>query len=461
MALQMAQSNASVRRTLLKIRQEDPLPSAYDARVIWQTIYSPGILRDLASQPHFWVIDALDECVDHDVLFSILSKLRHQSQIRIFMTSRPTPGLEHAFHPIMDSVLVKEMNAEDSSQDIQHYFEANRWRLPVKTKIAQQDLISRLVRQADGCFLWARLILEELKEAYSEGDIAAILQEVPSGMDSLYKLLLESMATDNRHMELTKAILTWSVCSFWPLCVGELEEALLLDIGETIIDLKSTISRLCGSLILVDVSDKVQLVHSTAADFLLKAKPDTSFAVCQEKGHTRLARTCLKYLTGQQLSRPAFRGRENNQGRGSKSVFARYACISFSGHLLRSDRRGPQPDPATLVHRFLKDNVLTWIEIIARDLNLSPLTNTAADLKRYHHLRLKDGSSEAGTEDQLINTWATDLTRLVARFGINLLSCPTAIHFLIPPLCPAMSGVFKNFGTTPQGITLTGLSAKA
>jgi WD40 repeat protein len=51
----------------------------------------------------------------------------------------------------------------------------------------------------------------------------------------------------------------------------------------------------------------------------------------------------------------------------------------------------------------------------------------------------------------------TDLTRLVAKFGVALITVPSAIHFLIPPLCPTTSAIFKQSGSSPDGLVLNGV----
>lgn len=56
--------------------------------------------------------------------------------------------------------------------------------------------------------------------------------------------------------------------------------------------------------------------------------------------------------------------------------------------------------------------------------------------------------------------WATDLVRLVAKFGNNLLNSPLSIYFLILPFCPPQSIIHQQFGRSPNGLNVMGLSSK-
>jgi len=109
------------------------------------------------------------------------------------------------------------------------------------------------------------------------------------------------------------------------------------------------------------------------------------------------------------------------------------------------------------LERFLRTNVLTWIEHILRKGSLYYLTRTAKNLKGYLERRAKD-LSPLGTQVRTVEEWATDLIRLVAKFGATMLSEPTSIYFLIPPLCPTDSAIYKYSAKSPDGLVLTGVT---
>lgn len=54
---------------------------------------------------------------------------------------------------------------------------------------------------------------------------------------------------------------------------------------------------------------------------------------------------------------------------------------------------------------------------------------------------------------QLVDAWATDIIRVGARFGDQLLACPSSIHSLVPPLCPPDSVVSRTYHTDVQSLS--------
>jgi WD40 repeat protein len=110
-----------------------------------------------------------------------------------------------------------------------------------------------------------------------------------------------------------------------------------------------------------------------------------------------------------------------------------------------------------ILDRFLRTNVLTWIEHIARKGSLYYLTRTAKNLKGYLERRAKY-MSPLGAQVRTVEAWATDLIRLVAKFGATMLSDPTSIYFLIPPLCPTDSAIYRQSAKSPDGLVLTGIT---
>lgn len=110
--------------------------------------------------------------------------------------------------------------------------------------------------------------------------------------------------------------------------------------------------------------------------------------------------------------------------------------------------------------RFLRTNVLSWIEYIVQKGSLYYLTRTAKNLKGYLERRAKY-LSPLGSEVKIVDEWATDLIRLVAKFGTTMLNKPSSIYYLIPPLCPTGSAIYKHAGKSPDGLILSGITNSA
>jgi len=205
----------------------------------------------------------------------------------------------------------------------------------------------------------------------------------------------------------------------------------------------------------VDKNSRVQIVHETARKFLLKATLDSEFRVLISTGNLQLGLTCLAYLASDEMRYPSKR-------RGVASVpsklpknenaLASYACFSFSDHLVLSTSSS---DPLfQALTKFLRTNILVWIERMAYGDNLDCLIRTAKHFKAYQASRAKH---VAPLQDE-ISAWAVDLPRIATEFGRNLSEHPTSIHELVPPLCPRSSAIYRQFGTANTSIQLRGLS---
>ena len=450
----MARGNAKIRESLTELAQEDSALNKDDSRAIWQKIYVGCIFRAELPQPHFWVIDALDECSDFEGLITFLAKIDPEFPLRIFLTSRPEREIHDLFRPMIEKkhLLRETISTAASSADIKQFFEAKQSQLP------RRRLIDELVERSAGSFLWATLILKGLPQADTEEDIQHIMSEVPKGMDQLYDQILRNISRRN-DSTITKAILTWTVCSTRPLSVGELKDALDFDIGRQILDMKRTIAKHCGHLVDVDRSEKVQVVHATARHFLLNSANSRTLAIQEPIGNSQLARTCLSYLVSKELKPPEFATRQYSSSRNrNRSCFLEYACTAFSDHLVGSDTEASTVDGLSeLLSLFLKTNVLSWIEFVSRSGDLSHLINAAKHFKLYPDLCKSQDTTLALSCHQALHSWATDLVHLVARLGKNMLNHPEAIYFLIPSICPSQSSIFKQFGTNPSGFSVKGL----
>jgi hypothetical protein len=127
-----------------------------------------------------------------------------------------------------------------------------------------------------------------------------------------------------------------------------------------------------------------------------------------------------------------------------------YAASSWFMHLCLSDAKSPHVLPIVL--RFLQAPcVLTWIQTVAKMGKLRLLVMASQYLNIFA-AKLKEPEQHALpvereiTEREVIKSWATDLVKIVGKFGHNLGTLPQAIYKLIPPFCPHDSITYKQFG---------------
>ena len=398
------------------------------------------------------MIDALDECVKYAEFFTLLSKVETSFPLRILVTSRTMPEIQSHFLRFGKNVVCKEIDLQDSMRDIEAYIQNRIEALPLDSSHQRQELANKILAKSDGCFLWVHLVLHELSCVYTDKSVWTALDEIPEGMVPFYQRMIETMSRNTRDMDIAKAILIWTVYSVRPLRASELQQALSLDIGANVLSIKKTIEGLCGQLVYVDKKDIVQIVHPTAREFLI-GDTTSEFAIPKQKGHERLALSCLRYLNSEEMKPPRNR-RFLNAPKREFSVFRDYACTAFSEHVFSAFSEADTV--LTALDLLLRANVLSWIEHVAQKDTLYYITRTAKNLGGYLGRRAKY-LSPLGSEVERVDAWATDLTRLVAKFGIALITVPSAIYFLIPPLCPTSSAIFKQFGRSPDGLVLDGV----
>ena len=156
---------------------------------------------------------------------------------------------------------------------------------------------------------------------------------------------------------------------------------------------------------------------------------DSEFAIRSPDTHKELVNTCLQYLVGEEMKAPRSRKVtiSPDQRISKRSPFAAYACHSFSDHLRRADTASDEY--MELLDKFLQVNVLSWIEAIAIKGSLDPLIQTAKNFQGFLESRAKY-RGPIGKQVQRVDNWSTDLARIAAKFGRNLLDSPTTIYWL-------------------------------
>jgi len=456
MAYQMACANDQVRHMLLEMQKDDIKFDKDNERTIWRKLFMSGIFQQKLPQ-NYWVIDALDECVNSSSLFDLmLAKLDGLLPLRILIISRETSELEKSFMTLGTYQFQSErITTADTLPDIRLLVQGKANSLVVEDDNNRAALVEKILTRSKGSFLWTVLVLNELSNCYSEEETNQVLEDVPRGMEPLYQRTLEIMTQATRGKKVTYAILTWTACAVRPLTTDELDGALKLEVKAILPQVEEAVMALCGQLVTVDKFDKVQMVHETAREFLLKEDLESELAINKTDAHTRIAKTCLMYLTEDEMKPPrSGRHVSTTASARKRACFALYACEAFSYHLSKANPRSK--DLLFLVNKFLESNVLSWIEVIARTHNLIPLISTAKNLQTYLNART-NVLSPIIKETQTIRGWTTDLIHIVAKFGDALISSPSAIYSLVIPFCPTKSAVY-NIAKTGRRLSVVGNS---
>ncbi|KAK7959701.1 uncharacterized protein PG986_004555 [Apiospora aurea] len=452
-AYQMAKSNTAVRERIMQMRNDGSTFDLDDDRTIWTKLFKRGIFQARIYTPQYWVIDALDECTKYQEFLTLLRSEKPAFPLRIFLTSRTLPDMARIHRPLQASMSLWSLRipTESSMHDIECYIRSRTESLPLDNGSDRIELARKILVRSNASFLWVRLVLDELEKVYSSASILNILEGIPEGMLPYYQRTASSTAENKREKHIAKALLLWVVTSFRRLTIAELCQALRLDIKEELLSAKTAIEGLCGQLVSVDKdTDMVDLVHPTVREFL-HSDAAGEFQVSKSLAHKRLASTCLKLLSGRELQPP--RGRRGSaQGRTAEPPLLDYA-LQFSEHIYGASS---ETDELLLsLDLFLRTNVLSWVERLALRGDLHCLVRTSRNLKAYLD-RTAKYHSPLSAQVRSVDSWTMDLTLLVSKFGTALLHNPASIFFLVPPLCPTESAVYRQFGKRADGLALVG-----
>lgn len=204
-------------------------------------------------------------------------------------------------------------------------------------------------------FLLAQLHADSLAKKQSRRDIRVALQNLPNELKGTYdEVMCRINNQDIEDAGLAKRVLSWLSCALIPLRVVELQHALAItenDLSideEAFIDEELLVSVCCGMVIVDPGSDIIQLVHTTAQEYL-----DLTRQEHIPDAHTIIARSCLLYLSSDTIIDQVPENYEEQELRLQTFPFINYSSRCWGIHLqISSDQECEE-----LAFNMLKDDV--------------------------------------------------------------------------------------------------------
>lgn len=266
----------------------------------------------------YLIVDGLDECIDDVTDF--LQCCRSLSQEwSVLIISRDVPSIRkglkdgkfvHKTFTTQDNEMDiysflrhKAVSTQDTEEDINRFIN-HRTELLTMTKswqALQETIAGVLSANAEGMFLWVRLVLDFLLEpATLESDVEDALEDMPADLNGFYDKILEKMKANPSRWKIAKKALRWIVHGFRPLTVDELHTAISFETNDQkpIKDFEEILRGSCGLLLRIDdMSKKVTMIHATVKEYLLEASDMLNTQPGGvESAHAETAVICLKYL---------------------------------------------------------------------------------------------------------------------------------------------------------------------
>lgn len=260
-----------------------------------------------SSTPLSLIIDGLDELEDPENAIKPLLELASRTdKTRIAFFSREMPEIQR----LLSSAPRIRISQNDTQTDIKTYVRGSSDFVPLESHAAREQIIEEICFKADGMFLWARIVLEDIAKTTNLATLREVLHCCPSGLQPVYSHFLNRLTSQGPHRsKLARDILQWVCCTARPLTIDELETALATRVQTGRVPdseraFRSSILNICGPFIVFSAKDNlVQPVHHSFREFLLSSAANGSLGddarillINEKHTHAQLASRCLRYL---------------------------------------------------------------------------------------------------------------------------------------------------------------------
>ena len=366
----------SILRTFTPLRNRHCEISECSVRSLLPLLHA---VLDLASDS-ILIVDALDECSQRkSELVKFLSNLGRSTRVRVVVFSRdhllPEDSLQGVAHLPIDTTHTEPDILKFIDSFIEETPELENLRVQIRHAI---------LHQCRGIFLWAWLMLEDLKDSRLVGEQKKKMANFPTDLPNTYTRLLETNGSglSVAEEEARDQIFLILLAAKRPMCAEVVYDLLLLDIHSGTFDEDcrhvtpaEEIIRLCKPMVRVARGGILQIIHATATEYLKQQY------VKEQESDLYLARKCLCILsrdTYRQWKTPAsllrrhlFAGTmyaNGSEGTYKPSVLYNYAVEHFQEHVTALS--APPEDVLAKLSRFLRGTeFVTWSEVLC-DLTL-------------------------------------------------------------------------------------------
>ena len=400
----------------------------------------------------YLVVDGIDETRSNASplrrILSLLSDSRSVNTTSLLLSSRFDCDIVDAIKRLGNVSFLKiDLTKDLVRQDLHEYvtFQINNTNLSLRRKpqTIRDDIIKQVCNQAEGSFLYATLVLDELhgEKVSSPAAISNTLRNLPAGVYDIYRHHLDKPRTS----ELGKEAFQWLCCARRPLSWDELRSALAIVDGEVskehLIDDDCDIfvQNSCGQLVEVsgEARDKIGFIHSTVKEMLVN-KDGPAACLGIEEADSLIALKLLTFLENENL--PGFSSDLSfEENHGLISQFSKepgfglypYAVCNWFVHI-RNCGTSLVTELEEQLCSFLSSSAcVSWLKSALFISTSSGYDSTAltADvvegLEAWLQTRALSGSSEA---TQLVNSWISDFLDLMRDWGRALEYSPFWIH---------------------------------
>ena len=361
------------------------------------------------------IIDALDECIDHQPASAILSVLgrfvKKLPLVKFFITGRPEPRIRTGFRlpllePLTQIFLLHEVELSSVDKDIQLYLTQKlttiakqRSNLDLPNPWPHNDEIVALTKKSSGLFIFASTLARFIESEHHEpnerlqlvlSDANDTMHEGRAGIDSLYSQILLHAFSDVQESTVfvnMRRVLGAIVLAFNPLSRRELSTIL-----GTPMSLISTTLRHLHSVILIPANEskEIRIFHKSFPDFLQDGKrcTDPRFHIKPETYHSHMVLNCLELMKKLKRNPCSLSPFIMNQSvpilpellEKELGGAMRYACGYWARHLELSPISGSYHFQVALSATKMLKSAPLWIEVMSLEGHLEVVIHSMNSL---------------------------------------------------------------------------------
>ena len=277
-----------------------------------KSLASEHELRDLLSMTmpilssFYLVLDGLDECSDVERFTDDIRRFCDTSSAKIILFSRPhVEPLRQSLKPEQTITMSRTVMDEDIRIFVRGQLDGLRLKNRFPSHADYGSIEEKIVEQADGMFLWARLMICYLKSPAltKSARMTTIFHTTPVGLQELYDRILDQIShMDEASRQLASTIFTWTAYALKDLTSEECTEAFYpADAADDPSEKKDFVDHaaivVCCGLI-ERRQNTLRFIHLTAKDHVLSLSSRGKDILIPPQGeaHIEIAMNCLSYV---------------------------------------------------------------------------------------------------------------------------------------------------------------------
>ena len=303
LTLSMPETKQSIENALIEDPSllNRPLEHQFQKLIIDPILTLPNL-----KPPMRIIIDALDECDDHDFIPELIETITRidysKFPVDFLFTSRREEHIRKTFEssPFNHSISLSN-TAFNVRGDIKHFlrsqFNAIYKKYPRLMKNirlpwpSSRDL-DEIVGKVNGSFIFASTLTKYIGEGREPPQRLKLIVETHDGVDGMYKEIIQQFWEDEHFPIVFSTIILLR----GPLSITGLASLLDLTVPEIVIE----ISKIQSILVIpTDNNTPVDVVHTSLRDFSTSKKRSGALFVNSPQNHLIIAERCLKVMSTQ------------------------------------------------------------------------------------------------------------------------------------------------------------------